>query len=166
MIHYDVEMQFPNVYHDYANLWNFTNEFIEKILNENLLDKIDKELWMDFDYLDHMFSADIVYFNDLFISKDLMKEIIQEQEKTHITINGKEYARVRYGDPMEYAGFEVDIKAYLIYPCHDCKVIKGQIHLAGCDSERCPKCGGQLLFDDCVDVLEEGVTHPQKSSHE
>jgi len=166
MIHYDVVLLFPNVYHDYANLWNFTNEFIEKILNENLFDKIDKDLLNNFDNLEHMFSDGIVYFNGLFISKELMNEIVEEQEKTHITINGKEYARVKYGDPMEYAGLEPCIHEYPVLPCHDCQVIKGQVHVAGCDVERCPKCGGQLLFDDCVNILDEGVTHPQKSNHE
>lgn len=166
MIHYDVELHFPNVYHEYANLWNFARDFAEKILNEKLIEHISSELWKDFGYLDDMFSSEIVYFNDLFISRELMKEIIDEREKTHITIDGKEYPRVRYGDPLEYADFELDAQPYYLHVCHDCKVIKGQVHLAGCDVERCPKCGGQLLYDRCVDVLAEGVTHPQKSSSE
>ena len=126
MIYYDVELQFPNVYHEYANIWNFAREFAEAILNGETIYKINPELWKDFSYLDDMFSAEIVYFNDLFLSKELAKAIIDEQEKTHITIAGQEYERIRYGDPIEHADFELDAQPYYFYACHDCKVIKGK----------------------------------------
>ncbi len=37
--------------------------------------------------------------------------------------------------------------------CHDCGIEnkEGNIHHFGCDMERCPKCGGQLIFCDCGD---------------
>ena len=38
--------------------------------------------------------------------------------------------------------------------CHDCNVGRG-FHHPGCDMERCPKCGGQLISCDCLDE-EEG----------
>lgn len=36
--------------------------------------------------------------------------------------------------------------------CHDCgiKNVKGNVHHYGCDMERCPKCGKQLISCDCV----------------
>jgi hypothetical protein len=33
--------------------------------------------------------------------------------------------------------------------CHDCGIVNGNIHHFGCDIERCPKCGDQLIGCNC-----------------
>lgn len=37
--------------------------------------------------------------------------------------------------------------------CHDCGVKEGQIHKFGCDMERCPCCGKQLISCDCFEDI-------------
>ena len=39
--------------------------------------------------------------------------------------------------------------------CHDCGAGYGEIHHWGCDAERCPVCGLQLISCDCEDVYCE-----------
>ena len=35
------------------------------------------------------------------------------------------------------------------HPCHDCKAPSRLLHHPGCDSERCPRCGGQAISCGC-----------------
>lgn len=58
--------------------------------------------------------------------------------------------------------------------CHDCGAVEGQYHQFGCDMERCPFCGRQLISCDCcykllsIDVSEgtwaysNGLTNEQE----
>ena len=39
--------------------------------------------------------------------------------------------------------------------CHDCNIKRGGLHHPGCDMERCPKCGGQIISCDCFRDEEE-----------
>lgn len=39
--------------------------------------------------------------------------------------------------------------------CRDCNVAPGGFHHPGCDKERCPKCGGQLIGCGCLSVRDE-----------
>ena len=71
-------------------------------------------------------------------------EIDSAQLQTTISIGGVERQRMRYGE--EAADWGADRQ-----PCHDCGVVKGQLHVFGCDVERCPVCGGQVIFCECND---------------
>ena len=33
--------------------------------------------------------------------------------------------------------------------CHDCNAKPGQVHMSGCDTQRCSICGGQYFLCEC-----------------
>lgn len=45
--------------------------------------------------------------------------------------------------------------------CHDCGALEGELHGFGCDMERCPFCGGQLISCSCR-YKQLGLYDPQK----
>ena len=60
---------------------------------------------------------------------------------THVkTSDGKYYKRERVGDEGWFSKGE---------RCGDCGALYGYLHHPGCDIERCPVCGMQLISCDC-----------------
>ena len=67
-----------------------------------------------------------------------------------IFANGKKFKRIKVGDPGDF--FEGDPQGTR---CGDCGAMVGYFHHWGCDCERCPSCGEQLIGCDCEDVYAE-----------
>ena len=70
-----------------------------------------------------------------------------QSEVTHyIFDDGKEYARIPFGQERDYWLHGSDT-------CADCGCLYGSLHVEYCDQEECPRCGGQLL--GCLPPSEE-----------
>ena len=61
-----------------------------------------------------------------------------------IICNGTKFERIKAGDNEDFIP-DMEENEY----CHDCNVGIGQYHHFGCDAERCPSCGEQLIGCDC-----------------
>ena len=69
-------------------------------------------------------------------------------DKIPVAIVGRD----SYMDPIPYAGEDHQNCDCTDRRCHDCNVAVGGSHHPGCDMERCPNCGGQLISCGCLDV--------------
>jgi len=76
------------------------------------------------------------------------EKIREAQGVLTCTIDGQEVPRIRYGNESDDWGADRR-------PCHDCGVIKGELHVDGCDAECCPGCDGQRGNCDCEPYEDE-----------
>lgn len=85
-------------------------------------------------------------------------DYLKAQDEKTVLLRGKRYRRIRYGRepiPKDASGdFAAAWEEIITRPCHDCGVIRGELHLDGCDMESCPRCKGQYLGCGCA--IEEG----------
>ena len=84
----------------------------------------------------------MVAFRGIQVIEGWPEKIQAAQLLTSCYPNGKKMDRVRYGAEEEDWG--ANSRA-----CHDCGAIKGELHVPGCDVERCPSCGGQIFGCEC-----------------
>lgn len=86
---------------------------------------------------------------------EYLDDYFQAQDEKTTMLSGKRYRRVRYGYEVRHwnrpvpKDFKVRWAEIIQRPCGDCGVVRGELHLEGCDIEACPRCGGQYLCCEC-----------------
>lgn len=90
--------------------------------------------------------------------RELWKEIGMEQT-AFVKFRGQKVIKgwpQKLKEAQKEKTFEIDGVTYRRIPhdgeygnCHDCSAKKGELHVVGCDMERCPKCGGQSISCEC-----------------
>jgi hypothetical protein len=84
-----------------------------------------------------------IVFRGMRVLKSWPEQLAGGRRFNLCVIDGERQKRVRYGDEDEDWGAGRGV------PCHDCAAIAGELHYWGCDVERCPACGGQMIGCDC-----------------
>lgn len=89
-----------------------------------------------------------VVFRGVEMTADWPEKIRAAQRETTLVIGGQTFQRIPYGREPGMRGTRRE--------CHDCSVISGELHVRGCDMERCPSCRQQLITCLCdVEGREE-----------
>ena len=79
---------------------------------------------------------------------------------SRLLIKGQLFDPVKIGDVGDW--YEHDPNC----SCGDCGRHYGEQHIAGCDIERCPSCGGQLISCGCGAIYDVPDEYTEKQINE
>ncbi|WP_143544245.1 hypothetical protein [Salimicrobium humidisoli] len=145
ILHFEIELDVQELSIIYAILFEFLHDFHLNFLNEELHNYIRPDYWEEEALLIEKYKKEFVIYNGAEISNKFAIEIIESQMFPVYTIKGTEYKRVKFGEEVSNDPDWFDSLTH----CSDCAVKKFYFHAIGCDSEYCPKCGGQAISCTC-----------------
>jgi hypothetical protein len=167
LVHFSSSLTWQQLEASYIDLFEFAHAFHEKELGGELHEAIDEELWQIEASLMEKFRREFITYQGGEIIKSYASEIVIAQFFPYFGDSTERHYRIPYGHELERFH-----PSYMTpRNCHDCNVLIGQFHAYGCDCERCPRCGDQLLMCSCnwtepvawwgeADELNERPTSP------
>ncbi|MET8268107.1 hypothetical protein ABZU92_29470 [Micromonospora arida] len=150
IVHFSTQASSEQLRSAYVDLFEFAHVFHEKELGEELHDEIGEVYWPAEAAFIEEFKREYISYHGDTVHRGWPSLLVDAQFYTHLVVDGTPFKRIPYGDERE--GWSTLPQ----WPCRDCAALHGQLHGPDCDNERCPKCGGQALFDDCGEVYEWG----------
>ncbi|MEV4260583.1 hypothetical protein [Kribbella sp. NPDC049584] len=144
IVHFSSQATSQQLRAAYIDLFEFAHVLHERELGEELHNKLDESYWATEALLISEFRREYLAYQGEIAHRDWPSELVNAQYFTHVVIDGTPYLRIPYGDERE--GWAAPPSE----PCHDCYALAGQLHGPDCDTERCPKCGGQALMEECA----------------
>ncbi len=150
--HYEFDIFLEEAQRVYALLFEFAHSFHHRELGSDLHSHIDLDNWAKEAELMELFRTEFVVYNGVDVTRDWPAEIVAAQGQEALELRGERFARIPYG---QESGWAEQNPSYASIPCHDCAVVRDQLHVPNCDAEQCPRCEGQLLSCPCTWTNED-----------
>jgi hypothetical protein len=141
-VHYEVDATVEQLERAYSDLFEFAHVFHYSEFGDELHAHLSEDLFGAEAEVLARFTRELIRYQGSEVVRWFPAEIVDAQFALRVRIGESIYERIRRGADNDLLGGDEK-------PCHDCSVLKGQLHASGCDAERCPRCSGQLAFCGC-----------------